>query len=229
MRKIMFGLLLLIAGSLLLAFNFELLPIEYKSIVFSWPMLLIAIGIINIFSKEGYMMGGILLVIGSYFLIQKGLPENSNIISLYWPVILIFVGIVIIVRKSFFNFHGHFEKTTTTDTSFIEEMNVFGGNKHVVNAPLFKGGKIVNIFGGSHIDLTKTNLDEGKNTLEIVCVFGGVELIIPSDWIVHIEVASVLGGFGDKRVATNSNIQSGKELYIKGVVVFGGGEIKSYG
>ena len=229
MKKIMFGLLLLIAGSLLLAFNFELLPIEYKSIVFSWPMLLIAIGLINIFSKESYVMGGILLVIGSYFLIQRGFPDNSNIISLYWPVILIFVGIVIIVKKSFFNFHHHIEKNTTTDSSFIEEVNIFGGNKHNVNAPLFKGGKIINIFGGSHIDLTKTNLEEGKNTLEIVCVFGGVELIIPSDWIVHIEVASVLGGFGDKRAAINSSTQGNKELYIKGVVVFGGGEIKSYG
>jgi len=229
MKKIMFGLLLLIAGSLLLAFNFEILPIAYKSIVFSWPMLLIAIGLINIFSKEGYVMGGILLVIGSYFLIQRGFPDNSSIISLYWPVVLIFVGIVIIVKKSTFNFHNHFEKNTTTDSSFIEEINIFGGNKHNVNAPLFKGGKIINIFGGSHIDLTKTNLEEGKNTLEIVCVFGGVELIIPSDWIVHIEVASVLGGFGDKRVAINSSTQSSKELYIKGVVVFGGGEIKSYG
>jgi len=49
MRKIMFGLLLLIAGSLLLAFNFELLPIEYKSIVFSWPMLLMIRFIVLLF------------------------------------------------------------------------------------------------------------------------------------------------------------------------------------
>ena len=229
MRKIMFGLLLLIAGSLLLAFNFEVLPIEYKSIIFSWPMLLIAIGVINFFSKESYVMGSILMIIGSYFLIQRGFPEHSNILSLYWPVILIFIGVLVIVKKSSFNFHEHLDQTTITDSSFIEEVNIFGGNKRQVNAPLFKGGKIVNIFGGSHIDLSKTTLDEGKNTLEIVCVFGGVELIIPSDWIVHIEVASVLGGFGDKRTVTiNNNNQGSKELYIKGVVVFGGGEIKNY-
>jgi len=231
MKKIMFGLLLLIAGSLLLAFNFEVLPIEYKHIIFSWPMLLIAIGIVNFFSKESYIGGSIMIIIGGYFLALKFFPEHYNILSLYWPVLLIVIGITIILKKSVFNFHhhNHFEKNTTTDTSYIEEVNIFGGNKHNVNAPLFKGGKVVNIFGGSHIDLTKTNLDDGKNTLEIVCVFGGIELIIPSDWIVHIEVASVLGGFGDKRVAINSATEGSKELYIKGVVVFGGGEIKSYG
>ena len=228
MKKITFGLLLLLAGSLLLAFNFEVIPIEYKHIIFSWPMLLIAIGLVNFFSKESYVMGTILMVIGSYFLILKGFPEYHNVLSLYWPVLLIFIGILVIVKKSSFNFHHHFEKNITTDSSFIEEVNIFGGNKHNVNAPFFKGGKIVNIFGGSQIDLTHTTLSEGKNTIDLVCVFGGVELIIPSDWVIHVEVASVLGGFADKRVMVNNNPQGGKELFIKGVVVFGGGEIKSY-
>lgn len=58
-------------------------------------------------------------------------------------------------------------------------------------------------------------------------MFGGVELIVPSDWVVHIEVASVLGSFADKRIVNSTVSEPGKELYIKGVVVFGGGEIKN--
>lgn len=227
MKKIIFGILLLLAGSLLLAFNLGALPIEYKRVVFSWPMLLIAIGLINLFSKESYFSGAILLLIGTYFIIPRAFPENADVIALYWPVLLIIIGIVIILKKSLFNFKPKI-KNTNTDSSFIEEVNIFGGNKHKVNAQVFKGGKLVNVFGGSHIDLTQTKLDEGKNTLEMVCVFGGVELIVPSDWVIHIEVASVLGGFADKRVINSTVAEPGKELYIKGVVVFGGGEIKNH-
>ena len=228
MKKIVFGILLLVTGSLLLAFNFELLPIAYKSIIFSWPMLLVAIGLVNFFSKESYVGGLIMMIIGGYFLLLKFFPEHYSVLSLYWPVLLILIGLVIILKKSVFNFHHHFEKNTTTDSSYIEEVNIFGGNKHQVNASVFKGGKIVNVFGGSQIDLTKTNLEDGRNVLELVCVFGGVEMIVPSDWVIHVEVASVLGGFADKRANVGNNIQGGKELYIKGVVVFGGGEIKNY-
>lgn len=226
MKKVVFGIMLLLAGSLLLGFNLGYLPIAYKSVVFSWPMLLIAIGIINLFSLESYIFGAVLMLIGSYFIIPRAFPEQADMLSLYWPVLLIIVGVIIILKKSFFNFK-HRVKNVSTDSSFIEEVNIFGGNKHKVNAKVFKGGKLVNVFGGSHIDLTQTKLDEGKNTLEMVCVFGGVELIVPSDWVIHIEVASVLGGFADKRVINSVVSEPGKELYIKGVVVFGGGEIKN--
>jgi len=227
MKKIIFGLLLLTAGSLLLAFNLGALPIEYKSLVFSWPMLLIAFGLINLFSKDSYVFGAILLIIGGYFIIPKAFPEHTNVISVFWPVLLIIVGIIVILKKSLFNFKSRIKKITT-DSSFIEEVNIFGGNKHKVNAPVFKGGKIINVFGGSQIDLSNTQLEEGKNVLELVCVFGGVELIVPSDWIVHTELASVLGGFVDKRTNNNVQVQTNKELYIKGVVVFGGGEMKNF-
>ena len=227
MKKIMFGLLLLTAGSLLLAFNLGALPMAYKSLVFSWPMLLVAFGLINLFSKDGYIFGAILLLIGGYFMVPRAFPEHTDVLSVYWPVILIVVGVIVILKKSIFNFKGRIKKTNS-DSSYIEDVNIFGGNKQKVNAPVFKGGKIINVFGGSQIDLSNTQLDEGKNVLELVCVFGGVELIVPSDWVVHTELASVLGGFADKRTNTNNQVQANKELFIKGVVVFGGGEMKNF-
>lgn len=227
MKKVVFGLLLLTAGSLLLAFNFGVLPYEWKSVFFSWPMLLVAVGLINLFSKDGYIFGIILMITGGYFLTFKFFPEHYDVLKLYWPVLLIAAGLLIIMKRSIFNVKKRIQ-LKASDSSFIEEVNVFGGNKHIINAQEFKGGKLINVFGGSHIDLTQTKLGEGKNVLEMVCVFGGVELIVPSDWVIHVEVASVLGGFADKRANINTTPQLGKELYIKGVVVFGGGEIKNY-
>ena len=63
--------------------------------------------------------------------------------------------------------------------------------------------------------------------MEVICAFGGVELFVPSDWNIKIEVISALGGFSDKRYMTNVSVNTEKTLVIKGVAAFGGGEIKS--
>jgi hypothetical protein len=60
-------------------------------------------------------------------------------------------------------------------------------------------------------------------------VFGGTTIIVPDDWNVKIEVVPVLGGFGDSRkLAPGRTIDTTRQLIIKGAVVFGGGEVKSY-
>jgi hypothetical protein len=93
----------------------------------------------------------------------------------------------------------------------------------------FRGGETVSIFGGSVYDFTDCELAEGKNVLEVVNIFGGSKFIIPSHWSVHVEVVSIFGGFSDKR-RSGSGLPdlSSRELYIKGVAIFGGGEIKSF-
>jgi len=69
-------------------------------------------------------------------------------------------------------------------------------------------------------------LAEGKNVIDVVTIFGGAKMLIPSDWKVHIEVVSIFGGFADKRRSFEYS-SANKELYITGIVIFGGGEIKN--
>jgi len=229
MKKGIFGFLLLAAGTLLLLFNMELLPVEYRSVVFSWPMLLIAIGLINITSKDSFVLGAILILVGGFFILPKFLVLPINFVSLFWPVLLIAAGLLIMLKKWRFQKYLHAVRNSELSSGYIDETNIFGGNKTKVNTPEFKGGKMVNIFGGSEIDLTQTKLGEGQNILEVVCVFGGFVLIVPADWVIKVEAASVLGGFTDKRLSIKTQNGDNKELIIKGVVVLGGGELKSYG
>jgi hypothetical protein len=58
-------------------------------------------------------------------------------------------------------------------------------------------------------------------------LFGGSNLIVPDDWKVKSEVVSILGGFSDKRLIV-PNPDTEKTLLVKGVVIFGGLELKSY-
>jgi len=120
----------------------------------------------------------------------------------------------------------HFENTSA---DFVDEVNVFSGGDKKITSKTFRGGKMVSIFGGGTYDLMDCELSEGKNVLEMVNIFGGAKLIIPADWVIHLEVVAIFGGFSDRRRRiTQSPDSPKKELYITGIALFGGGEIKSF-
>ena len=53
-------------------------------------------------------------------------------------------------------------------------------------------------------------------------------MIIPRDWNVKIDIVALFGGVGDKRDIVDNPDNDERVLYIKGFVMFGGGEIKSF-
>jgi predicted membrane protein len=234
-RKVVFGLIIVVLGALLLADNFEGLSWHIRSIVFSWPMFFIAIGILNLFGRKSYVTGFIFIMIGVFFLIPKIFYNiDPDFTRMFWPLILIGIGVMIIVRRGVrhehhHHFHRHFNENSVTDRpeGYIDEVNIFGGSKIKVVSQNFKGGKITSIFGGTELDFTNAQLAEGTNVIDMVCMFGGASMILPTDWHVHSEVVSVLGGFADKRFKISNAVASDRELVIKGVAIFGGGEIKS--
>jgi hypothetical protein len=99
----------------------------------------------------------------------------------------------------------------------------------VVTSQNFKGGRVTAIFGGSKIDLRSANLAKGRNVLDIFAIFGGTKLLVPTGWDIKIEVSSVFGGFSDKRRPRPDDVRDpSKELVIKGVTIFGGGDIEGF-
>ncbi len=75
------------------------------------------------------------------------------------------------------------------------------------------------------INLLQSTISKEGAHIELVAAFGGLNLIVPSDWTVKTEVVSIFGGFADKRIL--SAVSPDKQLTVKGVCIFGGGEIKS--
>jgi predicted membrane protein len=233
-RKVVFGLIVVALGALLLADNFQGLSGHIRSVVFSFPMLLVAIGILNLFGRRSYVTGLIIITVGIFFLIPKIFNSiDPDFTRLFWPLILIAIGIVIITRRGFghahHHFHLHFDETAPADetNNYIDEVNIFGGGKKRISTQNFKGGKITSIFGGSELDLTNAQLADGTNIIDMVCIFGGSSLILPADWNVRSEVVSVMGGFADKRLNISNATSKEKVLLVKGIAIFGGGEIKS--
>jgi len=226
-KKLMFGIIVLCAGVLFLFDNIGILPENIKHIFFSWQMLLIAIGLIAV-SGHGAVPGLILISIGVFFLLPYIFNVPFNFTRLFWPVILIFIGIVIIFRRKpdAKRFCDSFREEVTA-SDLVDDVNVFSGIKRNINSQNFCGGRVTSIFGGAELDLTNAALAPGKSVMELQCIFGGVTLIVPAEWRVRIEVSSILGGFADKRQVAKISINSDSELIIRGVAIFGGGEIKT--
>lgn len=110
---------------------------------------------------------------------------------------------------------------------FIDSVSVFGAVKKVIFSKNFKGGDIVNIMGGTDINLMNANI-QGPVVLDIVQLFGGCTIIVPSHWKVYSDMSAIFGGVDDKRMINPSNVDNSKTLYIKGVTLFGGVTIKGF-
>jgi predicted membrane protein len=232
MKKGAFGVIVILAGLLLLAFNFDILSGDLRHVIFSWQMLLITIGLVSLFTSESRTPGLILVFIGGFFIIPEIFDFHISFIKLFWPLLLIGIGILILFRKGFIHDRWHSRRTMSgsvrIDEGYLNETNIFSGSKHKIVNQVFKGGRVSNIFGGTELDLTQATLGEGRNELVIDCIFGGVTVIVPSDWKVVLNMSSIMGGFSDKRTYIKESLDPSRMLVIRGSAIFGGGEIKSY-
>jgi predicted membrane protein len=229
-RTLGLGLLIIIIGLGFLLRQFNLFDPYTEDILFSWQMLLIVIGVYNLFFADGKTTGFILIIIGGFFLLPEVFELPYNFRRTFWPVLLILLGFFILSRSGLFGRRRHepMAGATGEDINFIEEVNIFGGSEKKFSGIKFRGGKITSIFGGSDVDLSDAEMDADSVVVEVFYLFGGSSLTVPRDWHVINQVTTVLGGFSDKRPTDpGQRGQPQKSLILRGLVIFGGGEIKS--
>lgn len=225
------GILLIIIGVFAFAGNLLGLPFHFTYYIFSVPSLLMIIGLFILIKHDNSFSGVMLIGVGGFWFLSRytNLPIKHYIAE-YWPILLILLGIYIIFRKHDYQKHNCCTKREdkSFNADFIDDVSILSGGRKTINSQNFKGGKATAIFGGSTIDLYNANLAEGTNTLEVVAIFGGIEIIVPRDWKVIVSVTSIFGGIDDKRtINANQVYETNKTLVIKGIALFGGCELKT--
>lgn len=219
--------------------------------IFSWQSFLIVLGLF-IGIKHGFKGGAwfFLILIGVAFLLRDYYPD-LEIRRYFWPVALIIVGGYLILKprrrhlvscinaekkKTASTGSGitepitaeeHFESRKDFKEDFIDSTSIFGGTKKNIISKNFKGGDIVNILSGTELDLTRADFT-GTVVLELTIILGGTKLIIPSNWTIRSEAVTIFGGLEDKRNMQALGDNPDKILLLKGTVILGGIEIKSY-
>lgn len=236
-NNLSFGVILLIIGSILLLDRMEIIDFSW---VFSWPFILIGIGLYSII-RHGLKneFGIIMFLIGSFFLIRRENFIPDEYYDYLLPGGIILVGLYLVFsRSSKFGFSKldtekgvdeniGVSNAKVVESDFIKAEAVFASVQRRLITKDFKGGKISSVFGGADIDLSKAEIKDSA-VLDVEVIFGGLKLIIPPHWEIQADVSNVFSGIEDKRAFPSVDEADRKILYIKGSVNFGGLEFKSY-
>lgn len=197
-----------------------------------WPALLIVWGVsklTNTCSTQGKTFAWILITVGSLMVLDR-----MEIISFHlhdwWPLVLIIIG-VSFLRGSMMRSQGkssedraHLTQEQSTN-QFIKYMALLSGVRGKVTTKEFRGGEITAIMGGCEIDLREAEIQGDEAVLDVIAVWGGIEISVPMGWTVVVKATPIMGGVDDKTYPSKDG--SNKLLIITGSIVMGGVEIKN--
>jgi len=229
-KRVLAGIILLTAGIVLLMKFYNIFPFQMPYYLFSWKTLLIVLGLVFLITDRNKSTGFILLFIGSVFLAGDIFDLSvRDLFRLGIPIALIIAGLFLVFRRQSYSVKEINVSQGDDVNDFLNDVSIFGGSEKKVKTQNFRGGRLTAIFGGSEIDLRGASLAPGVNAIDMFCLFGGVTFRVPESWEVKNEVSAIFGGFSDKRLQDRITVDQGKPnkvLYLKGLVLFGGGEIK---
>jgi predicted membrane protein len=238
------GIVLIIIGILFLLNKIPQTAAWFPSWFLTWPVLLIGIGIVTAIKSKFRNPGWIVLcVIGTYFVLFQNNLIALNLKPFIFPIGIILLGIFITIKKNRQcdykkekfrrwekggpNFRPPFPENVDSSEDVVNVNSTFGNIEKNVFSKNFKGGSMSSVFGGAQINFAQADF-EGIAVIDVSVIFGGVDIIIPSNWNLKNEISVIFGGIEDRRTVANNVHESGKTLILKGNIMFGGMEIKSY-
>lgn len=222
---IVVGVLIIFIGALLLFDAMDVIPLWMRDFFFRWQFIVVAVGLISLITNRNKAPGIIVIAAGLFFLAPEYFEDVRRYII---PVAIILIGLAIVARRGIKGYYIS-EEFSGSNPDFIDIVAIFSGGERLVTSRNFKGGKATAVFGGAEINMLNADLASQDVVIEATAVFGGITIIVPNAWEVVVDVDSVFGGFADKRIfSSDQRLNPEKRLFIKGAVVFGGGEIKSY-
>lgn len=230
--RMIIGLIFLLLGVVFLLDNLNITELNLPGYLISFPSLLIIAGIISLLNSRRKGFGLSLIFIGAIWMATKFI-EGISFGDVVVPLILLFVGLNIMFRSKLKPEHTNMDwfdlKKSTVEKDKIDDMAIFGGGEKYFVSENFQGGNITAIFGGSEINLTDCKLAPGENIIDLRLLFGGTTIFVPRDWNIIVDVVPIFGGFSTKnRKFVSEPVTSDRSLIIKGTIIFGGGEIKSF-
>lgn len=225
--RVFAGLVLIVVGGLFLLdqlgeFDFGTMISRY------WPVIFFLIGISVLISNGFRRIGSALFffLLGAIFLAMEFDLLGEDIWNYIWPAAIILVGLWLLVRPAFRHLGGGTDSIPGIKDSDVDIVAMFSGHKRRIESPAFRGGRATALFGGAELDLTGATLAEGKATLDLTAIFGGVDLRVPRNWRLVVDATPILGGVDDKRSpVAEADVKA--TLYVKATAIFGGIDIKN--
>jgi hypothetical protein len=100
----------------------------------------------------------------------------------------------------------------------------FGSSRRGVWKPA-RTTSVINVFGGTDLDLSEAVLPPEGMTIHLICVFGGCDIKVPEGVNVDVKGFGVFGGF-DRRTMECDD-PNAPTIVVDGIAVFGGCDVKT--
>ncbi|WP_225333418.1 LiaF transmembrane domain-containing protein [Halomicrobium urmianum] len=212
--QVLFGLAVLLAGLLLLL---DTTGTYDTSVLWRFvPSLFVLLGLYAI-AVSGFrnLFGPVVVVIvaGLWQLSALGLVDAAELGSL-WPLLVVLFGLSLLL--------SHYRRSpAATPDSHVSSMAVLGGSETRVTTDQFTGADLTALFGAATVDLRDATVPEKPAHVNAIAMFGGVEIVVPREWNVRLDVLPILGGVSDDRVRS-ADVHDEVDLVVTGLVAFGG-------
>lgn len=222
------GLIVIALGGFFLLDSLGILDFgEVIGWVASIALILFGLGLL-VTRKFRQVFFPVVLIIVGVFLLLGNLGVDS---WRYWPVILILVGGAIIFggtrrrsRKSKSDISENSTSTsggsTTTTEGEVSISCTLGETNERVDSSDFTGGTVSVTMGNANLDLRDATIMNRPATLDVSLTMGGLNLRVPSDWVVAMEMDVTMGETEDKRTRIGSTSDT-PHLIITGSITMG--------
>jgi predicted membrane protein len=212
--KMIIGIFFILFGLVLTLDNLDL--VNADQILPYWPVVFIAIGLLKFQNRRTRTLGLFGIGIGALLIVFNTDLLRFSIFD-FWPIALIFAGLGIVARA--FGVRA----PTVTSGSISTIWAILGVQKEKVTTRNYTGGRIIAFMGGCELDLTKADMENGPAELEIIVMWGGIEIKVPEGWEVVGNTVPIMGGADIKTKA----VSGGRKLIVNGLAIMAGIDIKS--
>ena len=228
--RLVFGLVIMVLGALWTLDNLGV--IDSDLVLRWWPVCLIAYGTAKLagFGNARSNFWGALFVIAGGWI----LAENFGLIHMslwqLWPLVLVFIGVSVLVGAGHISLGERFrhrsqEGSFTDDAERLSSFAVWGHVVRKVVSRQFQGGDVSAVMGGVDLDLRGAKPVPGGAVIDVLAIWGGIDVLVPPDWRVINQATVVMGAVEDKsRIPPPDATDT---LILRGLVMMGGVEIKN--
>lgn len=223
-NSILWGIALIAVSGLLIL---NALGIATINIFFDgwWTLFIIVPCLIGLFTdsnKTGNIIG---LCIGGFLLLScQDIVDFETLVKLIVPVIVLIFGVSLIFKGVFGNKSQEIIKKIKANGEDLKScIATFSGQNVSYDNEVFKGAELTAIFGGIKCDLRNAVI-ESDVVINATSIFGGIDILVPDTVNVKISSTSIFGGVENKKNSNSTN--NLHTVYVNGVCVFGGVDIK---
>ena len=184
-----------------------------------WPIAVVGLGVLALIGERRLAPGPIvLLAIGGVLLIdQLSLIGVSGIV---WGGVVIAIGTWLLI--DFARPRARSQRVSETQDVFA----LFGGSHASNRSEHFRHADVTAVLGAATLDLREAAAAPGAR-VDALALFGGVDVIVPSDWRVQVSGLPVFGGYQDKTGGDRGLAPDAPELTVVATALFGGVEVRN--